>query len=161
MEQRIIQPENTTFSIGSDQKLYMKTDRGKEGPVQVNWAFPLTDPADFVIVSNENREFVGLLKNYQRLEPKSLAILKEQLEESYFLPRITKIEKIDDRFRMMTWTVQTDKGPRTFEVRSRQRDIRWLNDHHVIITDIAGNRYEILDMNQLDADSRDLLEMEV
>lgn len=161
MERRILDPRQTTFSIGSDQKLYMRTEQKKEGPIHVNWAFPLTQPDSFVVVSNEKREFIGLLKDLKHLDPDSLAILQERLEESYFLPRITKIEKINDRFRIMSWSVQTDKGPRQFEVRNPQRDIRWLSDHHVIITDMAGNRYEIADLNRLDAHSRDLLEMEV
>lgn len=139
----------------------MQTDQGKEGPVRVNWAFPLTSPDDFVIISNDDHEFVGLLRNHKRLDPDSLKIIEEELEESYFLPRITKIEKIEEQFRMMEWTVQTDKGPRTFEVRSRQRDIRWLNDQHVVVTDVDGNRYEIVNLNELDSHSRDLLEMEV
>ncbi len=161
MEQRVLSPRDVTITRGTDQKLYMQTAKGKEGPIWVNWAFPLTTPDDFVIISNEEREFVGLLRNYKRLDPDSLKILEEELEESYFLPRITKIEKIDDQFRMMEWTVQTDKGARTFEVRSRQRDIRWLNDRHVVVTDVDGNRYEIVDINQLDHQSRELLEMEV
>lgn len=160
-EQRVLDTESVRFTLGSDQRLYMHTDRGKEGPVRVKWAFPLTAPDSYVVVSNERREFVGLLKELKHLDADSLNLLKEELEASYFLPRITKIVSIDDQSRMMVWNVETDRGPRTFEVRSRQRDIRWLSDDHVIITDVDGNRYEIADLKQLDAASRDLLEMEV
>jgi len=161
VEKRVLRPQDVTFTRGVDQKLYMHTANGKEGPVRVNWAFPLTNPHDFVIVSNEKRGFVGLLRNYKRLPPDSLTILEEELAENYFLPRITKIEDIEEQFGILAWKVQTDKGPRRFEVESRSRDIRWLNDQHVVITDVDGNRYEILDMKSMDAHSRELLEMEV
>ena len=161
MNRRVLKPREVRFTRGADQKLYMHTGKGTEGPVRVNWAFPLTDPDGCVIVSDEEHRFLGLLRNYKKLDPDSLRVVQEELEENYFLPRIIKIEAIDDSFQMMTWKVITDKGPRTFEVRSHQRDIRWLNDHHVVITDVDGNRYEIVDVQQLDHDSRELIEMEV
>lgn len=157
----MINPQKVTFTRGSDQKLYMQSEDGtREGPVRVNWAFPLTNPDSYVIVSNEQHEFIGLIKRYKRLDPDSLKIVEEELEESYFLPRITKIKHIEDQYRTMIWDVETDKGPRRFEVGSSQRDIRWLSDQHVVITDVDGNRYEIVDMDKLDHHSRELLEME-
>lgn len=161
MERRKIHPQEVRFFRGADQKLYMESPKGTEGPLTVKWAFPLTRPDKYVVVSDEKGAFVGLLKNYRKLAPDSLAVVKEGLEESYFLPRITRIREIEDRFRIMVWTVDTDRGPRRFEVRSRRRDIRWLSDRHVVIQDVDGNRYEIEDLNALDAKSRDLLEMEV
>ena len=162
VERRVLFPRDVKFTRGPDQRLYMHTDRGTEGPVNVHWPFPLTDPDGYVIVSHAHtRAFLALLRDYKRLDPDSLRVVQEALEESYFLPRITKIVKIDDDFHVMVWQVETDRGPRTFEVRSRQRDIRWLSDHHVVITDVDGNRYEIEDLRRLDPESRELLEMEV
>lgn len=161
MERRKISPQKVRFIRDADQKLYMESAEGREGPLTVKWAFPLTRPEKYVVVSSERGAFVGLIKNYKKLDPDSLAVVEEGLEESYFLPRITRIHEIEDRFRIMIWTVETDRGPRRFEVRSRRRDIRWLSDRHVVIQDVDGNRYEIEDLNALDAHSRDLLEMEV
>ena len=161
LQRRKIDPQQVRFYRGADQKIYMESAGGTEGPLTVKWAFPLTRPDKYVVVSDEKGAFVGLIKNYKKLDPASLAVVQEGLEESYFLPRITRIREIEDRFRIMIWTVDTDRGPRRFEVRSRRRDIRWLSDRHVVIQDVDGNRYEIEDIGALDAKSRDLLEMEV
>lgn len=157
----MLDPTHIRFLKTPDQKLHIKNGGGREGPVTVKRAFPLTHPNEYIIVSDESGEFVGMIKDYKGLDPKSLQLVEEGLEESYFLPRITKIESIDDQFRVMIWTVQTDRGPRRFEVTSRRRDIRWLNDNHVVIQDVDGNRYEIDNLQELDAQSRDMLEMEV
>lgn len=161
LNRRMLDPRQVRFVRTEDQRLYLETDSGREGPVKVNNPFPLTDPTGYVVVSDTSGEFVGLIKDFLKLDPDSLALVQEGLEESYFLPRITKIDRIDDRYRVMTWYVQTDRGPRRFEVTSRRRDIRWLSDNHVVIQDVDGNRYEIADLSQLDKTSRDLLEMEV
>lgn len=161
LNQRMLDPRKIRFVRTADQDLYLETDSGREGPVKVNNPFPLTDPTGYVVVSDTSGAFVGLIKDYLKLDPDSLTLVQEGLEESYFLPRITKIDHIDDQFRVMIWQVQTDRGPRRFEVTSRRRDIRWLSDNHVIVQDVDGNRYEIADLSQLDKTSRDLLEMEV
>ncbi len=161
LNRRILDARTIRFVRDHQQRLFLETPWGREGPVRVKRPFPLTDPTGYVVVSDEAGNFVGLIKEYRRLDPDSLAILEEALDESYFLPRITKIDRIDDQYRVMIWHVQTDRGPRRFEVVSRRRDIRWLSDHHVVIQDVDGNRYEIPDLDQLDRKSRDLIEMEV
>lgn len=161
MERRVLSPRDVKFTRGPDQHLYFETESGREGPVKVRWAFPLTNPDGYVVLSTLENEFVALLKNYKRLDPDSLKVVEEDLEEDYFLPRITKIERIDDDFHIMVWTVQTDRGPRQFEVKSRKSDIRWLSDNHLVVTDVDGNRYEIVDLASMDPDSQEKLEMEV
>lgn len=161
MERRVLRPRDVKFTRGADQHLYIETENGREGPVKVRWAFPLTNPDKYVVISNLDNEFVALLKNYKRLDPESFQVVQEDLEEDYFLPRITKIERIDDEFHIMVWTVETDRGPRQFEVRSRKSDIRWLSDNHLVVTDVDGNRYEIVDLASMDPESQEKLEMEV
>lgn len=161
LNRRMLDPRRIRFVRTPDQRLYLETESGREGPVKVQSPFPLTDPTGYVVVSDTSGGFIGLIKDFHKLDPDSLALVQEGLEESYFLPKITKIDQIEDQFRVMIWHVQTDRGPRRFEVTSRRRDIRWLSDQHVVIQDADGNRYEITDLSQLDKHSRDLLEMEV
>jgi len=161
MERRVLAPRDVRITRGPDQHLYLETGRGREGPVRARRAFPLTDPDGYVVLSTLKGEFVALLKEYKRLDPESLRVVQEELEEDYFLPKIVKIERIDDGAQSMIWTVQTDRGPRRFEVRSRKNDIRWLSDTHLVVTDVDGNRYEIVDLSSMDPHSQEKLEMEV
>ena len=59
---------------------------------------------------------------------------------------------------MPRWQVETDRGPRTFEIRSSRRDMRVLSAGRILIRDADGNLYEVPDYRQLDPQSRALVE---
>ena len=79
--------------------------------------------------------------------------LEQELEKSYFLPALVRVLDITDDFGIQRWEVETDRGPRVFEVRSRE-DLRWLHPGHLIVRDVDGNRYEIKRFDDLDTSSR-------
>jgi hypothetical protein len=70
---------------------------------------------------------------------------------------VLKISKITEEFGVLRWEVETDKGPRTFEVRGRD-EVRLVTGGHVLIRDIDGNRYHIPGLNDLDVASRHCIE---
>jgi len=100
---------------------------------------------------------IGVIRDTRELDKESREILASELEMSYFTPRITQISKIKSDFGSYQWTVETDKGTRTFEVRYRE-DVRMIPPNRVIIRDVDGNRYEITDYSRLDSSSRTALE---
>lgn len=73
---------------------------------------------------------------------------------------ITKIVAIDEEYGVTRWKVETDRGPRTFDVATRH-DVRPVGPNRYLIRDVDGNRYEIPNTAQLDAASRALLDFEV
>lgn len=154
-------PEKIRFWRDEWQQLYMQNGQCTEGSVRVKRAFPLTDPDEFVIIEDLQGHFLGMIKSYRKMDQESVRVVDEEPEYDYFLPQILKIYDIRDDFRIMNWWVETDRGPRRFEVRSRRRDIRWLTDNHVVVQDADGNKYEIRDLSQLDESSRQKLEIEV
>ena len=62
---------------------------------------------------------------------------------------LVRVLEITDDFGIQRWEVETDRGPRVFEVRSRE-DLRWLHPGHLIVRDVDGNRYEIKRFDDLD-----------
>ncbi len=156
-----LDPKNIHFEKNDRDQLVMKNSEGEKKTVKVKSPFPLTSPYKYIVIQDEEGEFIGLVKGMKFLDPKSRAIIDEELDYSYFLPKITKIESIIMEYEIMVWKVQTNRGPKTFEVRSTRRDIRWLNDNHIVIQDADANRYEIPDLDKLDIHSRSKLEMEV
>jgi hypothetical protein len=76
----------------------------------------------------------------------------EKLVVSTSTPRLQPARAVVD-FGIQRWEVETDRGPRVFEVRSRE-DLRWLHPGHLIVRDIDGNRYEIKRFDDLDSASR-------
>ena len=133
------------------------TDGGRRGdhrvPVKPVRTFPLTDPEHYVSLLDEEDAEVGVIEEPGLLDVATRGVLFGQLETTYFLPVILKIERITEDFGVYRWEVETDKGARTFEVRGRD-DVRIVANGHVLVRDIDGNRYHIPSLNRLDADSR-------
>jgi hypothetical protein len=160
----IIKSDTIRFMRDINRQLYMENGNGKYGPLTAKRGFPLTAPDQYIILltgEDEDLRTVGILDSLNGLDNNSRSLLEDELDQAYFLPKIIRILDIDDQFSVMKWIVETDRGPRKFEVVDRKRDIRWLSDDHLIIEDADGNRYEILDLSKLDSASREKVEMEV
>lgn len=158
---KVFPPREARFWRDSWQNLYMDVNSETLGPLKVKRAFPLTAPKEIIVVEELDGTFLGIIKWYEKMDAESARILEAELEQEFFLPRILKIYDIKDQLGLLTWWVETDRGPRQFEVRNRRRDIRWFSDTHIVIQDADGNKYEITDLSRLDVASRQKVEMEV
>lgn len=136
--------------------------QGDPEPIRVKPSrnFPLTDPDHYIsLLAEEDGEDVevGILLEPQNLDADSRAQLQEVLEKMYFLPVISRIHRVVEEFGVLRWEVETDRGPRVFEVRGRD-EVRLVTGGHVLIRDIDGNRFHIPALNDLDPLSRQNME---
>jgi len=69
------------------------------------------------------------------------------------------IQDIKEEFGIVTWDVQTDRGPRRYIVRGLRDNVHEQSDFRLMVTDVDGNRFEIPDYTVLDARSRAKLEL--
>lgn len=127
--------------------------------VEISRPFPLSDEHITMVAFKEadTKKEIGILTNYEELDPSSRQIVAEELATFYFIPEIKRIYHIGEKFGILTWQVETDRGCHTFEVRGRY-NLRRISKRRMIIKDVDGNRYEIKDWNELDKHSRSLLE---
>ncbi len=124
--------------------------------------FPVSRPQEFIALwtgatALEHRE-IGMVRKLSDLRPDALLAVDIELKKRYFIhyiEAIISIKENKDNIGYLIWHVKTDKGVMQFITR------RW--DRHVvveggkngrIIFDIDDNRYEIIDLGQLDAVSR-------
>lgn len=128
--------------------------------VRVRLAFPLSQSDRSISFQLDDGTELGTLDDIQSLDQVSAQALKSVLEMTYFIPRITRVHEIREEFGVTRWHVTTDRGRRTFEVQSRH-DVRPVGPGRYIIRDIDGNRYEIPDLNALDAESLSWLDLEL
>jgi len=124
-------------------------------------AFPVMRRRRFIVLYDRDGREIGLLRDLKELDAESAEAVRNALDRSYFLSRIKSIERIEDRYGVLTWHVTTNRGPRTFELRSRSESVWWLGASHILIKDNDGNRYEIRDLNKLDPRSRLLAELHI
>lgn len=124
-------------------------------PVKPVRALPLTDPDNWIGLVDEKGKPIHMIRSLKELDPDSRAVLERELEQLYFLPKIVRIDEIVEEYGVLRLAVQTDRGPRAFEIRSRE-NIRFLPDGRVLLRDLDGNRYEIPCLFRLDARSQSL-----
>lgn len=143
-------------------KLVVKKDGATKeySGVEVKLAFPMTGGSKMVSFREPGGKEIGLLKDADALDHESSQALQQALGLAYFVPVITKIHSIIEEFGVTRWKVETDRGPRTFDVATRQ-DVRPLGQGRYLIRDVDGNRYEIRDTEALDPASRSLLDFEI
>lgn len=143
-------------------KLVVKKDgvRQEYSGVEVKLAFPMSSGLKLVSFRRPGGEEIGMLKDADALDHDSSMALKQALGLVYFVPVITKIHSIKEEYGVTRWNVETDRGPRTFDVATRQ-DVRPVGRNRFLIRDVDGNRYEIRDVAELDLASRSILEYEI
>ncbi|MFW6389814.1 MAG: DUF1854 domain-containing protein [Halanaerobiales bacterium] len=115
----------------------------------------------YFMEDEDAEEEIGIIEDIVDLDPDSQNALERVLEKIYFMPRITKIYEVEEEFGVTRWEVETEKGRRSFDIKSRRRDIRPYDNGRIIFHDIDGNRYEITDYRKLDKNSQKRLRSEI
>lgn len=121
--------------------------------VTVRRLMPLSHPDAYISLAVDEDTEIGILVNPSELAPESLDILLEELDKRYFTPTIQKIYRVQEHFGIHEWEVQTERGRVTFSVRGLNQNIKQVPPARLFVTDVRGNRYDIPDYRELDAQS--------
>jgi hypothetical protein len=161
-------PEDDAFVFDAAEVRIERDDDGRltlhrEGHAQplgsIMAAFPLTRPGRMVSLRDLEGEEIGLLDDVARLDPQSREIMTAELERAYFMPSIHDILDIREELGVVTWDVETDRGPRTFQVRRVRQNIRKMGRRRLVIKDVDGNRYDIADWLRLPPSAQNLIQV--
>lgn len=115
--------------------------------------FPVSGPEKYVSLLNGNNEEIAVIRNINNLMPESKKVMSEVLYEYYLIPKITSVLDRSEKYGILKWKVETDRGIREIEITHRQSDVKVIYQRRVLIRDSNDNRYEIPDYNALDAKS--------
>lgn len=120
--------------------------------------FPFTNQNMYITLLDSGEREVGFVRDLEELDNASAEALKKCFSEYYMIPQITRIIDCEDKFGTLKWTVDTDRGIVSFNIRNRHSDIKKLYPtERVIVRDSNDNRYEIKDVSRLDAKSLRML----
>jgi hypothetical protein len=112
--------------------------------------FPISGLTKYVtLLDNEGKER-AIIRDLNSLMPESRDAVLGCLKEYYMIPRIKRLIKRTEKFSIWMWTVETDRGIYTFEIRNSLTAIKILYDGRILILDANDNRYEIPDLYKLD-----------
>lgn len=121
--------------------------------------FPISRPNRFLYVLDEEGNEVGLLGNPRRMDRESREVLLAQADQAYFMPRITRIIRVDETMGIAHWEVETDRGWSAFDMVARSESVWYVGRSRLVIRDADGNRYLIEDLGKLDSRSKRLADL--
>jgi len=115
--------------------------------------FPISGLGKYITLLDGEGHEQAIVRDVSKLLPESRAVLENSLREYYMIPKIIRLVKMTEKFKIWMWTAETDRGTYTFEIRDHNNTVKPLYDGRVLIKDANDNRYEIPDVNQLDKKS--------
>jgi hypothetical protein len=112
-------------------------------------AFPFTAPNQYISVREADTKAreIGLIEDLSVFPEDVRVLLNGQMELRYFTPKISRVLDVKQEFGYAYWDVLTDRGPCKFTMNSGS--IPHLTETRLLISDIDGNRFEIVDYTQL------------
>lgn len=124
----------------------------------VKRSFPLSEPDRFLSIQESNGTEVGVLKTTNGLESETARIFSEQLDRRYFTPRILHIDSLRQEAGMWRFSVQTQRGATEFFVRNWRDSANEIAPGRWQIHSVDGGRFEIENLEAMDATSRRLMD---
>ena len=133
----------------------------RKGAVHENasavWAFPFTDRRHWIQLRDADEKTIGLIPDIHDVERASRDVLQRSLERRYFLPKIQRVHSTREEFGLLTVDADTDRGRISFTINNPRENIHWVGQTRILFVDPEENRYEIPDVEALDAKSRALI----
>jgi hypothetical protein len=148
--------ETLTLERRADGQLWARRN-GSERAVRVHRCFPWSEPGRFLSLRDaEGDEEFALVHTLDELSGESRMALESAIIEAGFVLEVTRIVEVDEEVEIRTWKVETRQGPRSFQTRLDD----WPTEvpgGGIVIRDVAGDLYHVVDPDGLDAESRGLL----
>ena len=126
--------------------------------VKIVRAAPLSHPDQFISFLDAKDEEICMVDDLKQLDDAARALIKEELDRRYLTSTIQRVVSIRNEFGTSYWDVETNRGQREFVVQNVAENAQWLGDHRLLIIDVDGNRFEIVDLGALDKRSAALIE---
>ncbi len=158
MPRRYVEGDEVIFTQGEFHLVNMKLATGEYFEnIEPKRLFPISGLTKYISLLDKDGKEMAIIRDIETLMPESRAIIEKSLNEYYLIPEIISVLDRYEKYGILKWTVETDRGVRTFEIKNRNSDIKALFDGRVLIRDRDDNRYEIPDVNKLDIKSLRLL----
>lgn len=155
MDFQFLDPTKTTIETAPDGTLRAIVEGDSCGMcVEAYRAFPLSKPNEHIVLRDGGGREIGVLRDLNEFNSSMRELIETELRRRYFMPEITAILSVTERFGSTEWEVETDRGPRRLSMRQINEAITEISPSRYLLTDVEGNRYEVRDLEALDPLSR-------
>jgi Domain of unknown function (DUF1854) len=128
----------------------------EERAVSVRRCFPWSEPLQHLSLRDADEAEFALVRNPAELDPRSRAALDRALAVAGFVFEVTRVLEIEEEVEIRHWRVETRQGPRTFQTRLDDWP-RTLPQGGLLIRDLAGDLYHLVEPDRMDKHSKELL----
>lgn len=119
--------------------------------------FPVNMSDKYITLLDSEGVEQCVIRSLAEMGEESRAVLQASLDDYYLVPHITRILSSNEKYGTLRWTVETERGIKSFDIRNRNHDIRVNRDGSIRVRDADDNRYIIEDYHTLDKQSRKAL----
>jgi hypothetical protein len=150
---RWLSPRNTRLQLGDHNTLQAAVgDELYDGVFAVR-ALPATCPGQFVSLRYADAEGqeheVGMVRDLTDWPAEDRILLEQALLRRYFVRVITDIASIELKYGLLTFRVDTDRGPTTFTMRNSHGQAQDYGRTGKLLIDVDENRYLLRDIDAL------------
>ena len=85
--------------------------------------FPVSRENEYITLLNESGVEIAVIRSITDVDKSAQDVLNDSLDDYYLVPHITRIISTAEKFGTLRWTVETDRGIKTFDIRNRNHDI--------------------------------------
>lgn len=149
-------PDSATVRLTVENDPRLSPDRSYR-QVRIARAFPFSHEEKYVGLRDGADKDIGTFVTLDGIDPESRRIIAEELERRYFLPVWKRTIRILDKYGIIEWEMETDRGRRTYLLRNIKDSVQHLGNNRVLITDPDGNRFDIQDSTLLDPKAYDVM----
>jgi hypothetical protein len=155
METEYLDPKTTVVETAPDGTLRSIVANDRCGlRIEAMRAFPLSHPRRYIVLRDGAGKEIGIIENLDDLPTAPRQLIDGQLHRRYFLPKVTAINFVMERFGSAQWELETDRGRRSVATGMMNEAVTEIAPGRYLITDVENNRYEIASLSELDADSQ-------
>ncbi len=118
-------------------------------------AFPVSHPDKFVCLryhdsDGKNKE-IGLIEDLSVFDPRAQELIRESLGKHYYEQQIERIHRVQFRYGLLFFDVQTRRGREQFTMRWQYDRAQDYGEHGKVLLDTFENRFIIPDERDLPA----------
>ncbi len=121
------------------------------------WASPLSRRNKYLSILDASGSEIILIEDPGQLSQDSYRAVTDEIRRKNLTSVIISILEAKVEYDVIYWKVETNRGAREFVTDDLQENAHWLSSNHILINDVDGNRFEIVDTNSLDIRSRNIL----
>jgi ATP-binding cassette, subfamily B, bacterial len=116
-------------------------------------ALPASRPEQFISLcyadADGHEHEVGMIRDLTAWPAQARALVEQALYRRYFVRRITAVEGIELRYGLLSFRVETDRGPARFTMRNSHGQAQDYGPAGKILIDVDDNRYVLEDVDAL------------